>query len=483
MKIKAFLWLSISLFITTSAFCQAVDLTQEDAFVVKDLTFYSSTYPGNQGWVRMKYDNNSAVSPASALSTKAWDDFGGVVKPVTYISGYSINVEAHILVDCPGLELANGPTIFVRGVCSNTTNYNLPIQPATILDDFFIRYEKGNAEMPFPDSVVNYFENFEIEWFVSLDDDAPDEDWVSAGVTTTELYVVHDIPDMIYINPGGDPNLDTQPFYTLIHLGCTNAQGKSNPQEIVDAIYQEFMDQDVRPHSGSDVPMTYWGPNNAPEPSCFSTFGLLTYLDGRCAAWAEFFQDIIKMQGIEGSVKYSVDWNYILDDENFTRIGTARSNFFGDESANVQFVGYNHPATGELGVKADFLVKTWSTTVDDVFIVHEYNPSNIDVITLDNGNEIHCREEDGVVGQGNIDPRSYFLSHAIVKYADFFYDPSYGTPISDSSNVWENQSLDAFGGRARYTTVDPEGIQVIHELYWLSELNTTSLQTNFVPND
>ncbi|MEO0726647.1 MAG: hypothetical protein AAFZ63_19035 [Bacteroidota bacterium] len=483
MKIKVILWLCATLLFTTSMFSQAVDLTQEGAFAVKDITFYSSTYPGNQGWVRMKNDDNSAVSIVSSLSTKAWDDFGEVAKPVTYISGYSINVEANILVDCPGLELGDDPTIFVRGVCSNTANYNLPIRQATILNDFFIRYEKTNAEMSFPDLVVNHFENFEIKWFVALDATAPDEDWVSAGITTTELYVVHGIPDMIYINPGGDPSLATQPFHTLIHLGCKNAQGKSNPQEIVDAIYQEFMDQDVRPYGGSDLPMTYWGPNSAPEPSCFSTYGLLTYLDGRCAAWAEFFQDIIKMQGIEESVIYSVNWNYILNDSDFIRMGMARSAFFGDEANNVQFVGWNHPVTGELGVRADFLVKHWSITEEDVFIIHEYNPSNIDVITLDNGNEIHRREEDGVIGQGNTDPRSYFLTHAIVEYADFFYDPSYGTSKNASSNAWENQSLDAFGGRARYTTVNPEGIQVMHELYWLSALNTTSLQTNFVPND
>ena len=52
----------------------------------------------------------------------------------------------------------------------------------------------------------------------------------------------------------------------------------------------------------------------------------------------------------------------------------------------------------------------------------------------------------GVAGQGNADPRAEFDNHAIVEYNGKDYDPSYGSPVSNSRTSWEDASLDGYGG-------------------------------------
>ena len=82
-------------------------------------------------------------------------------------------------------------------------------------------------------------------------------------------------------------------------------------------------------------------------------------------------------------------------------------------------------------------------------------------------------------------PRSYFADHALVKFNNKYYDPSYGslynnnTPDNPSDDVpypdaasWENQNVTALGGRLMSGSC-PSGMDT--QLMWFKELNDTNV--------
>jgi len=114
--------------------------------------------------------------------------------------------------------------------------------------------------------------------------------------------------------------------------------------------------------------------------------------------------------------------------------------------------------------------------------------SQVEVVSTKNTQTGECKggvnlgfgasELPGASGQGNIDPRSEFENHAIVKYNNRYYDPSYGSAIASSANTWETPALDGFGSILRY-------IDVIKEedfyLNWVGYINNTTQQSNVNP--
>ena len=51
-------------------------------------------------------------------------------------------------------------------------------------------------------------------------------------------------------------------------------------------------------------------------------------------------------------------------------------------------------------------------------------------------------------GQGNVNARAWFATHAIIKYNKKFYDPSYGGRIHDDFKKWEHASLQSIVSRS-----------------------------------
>jgi len=463
--------LSLSIFNTVQA--QTDDFDYSDKFEVEEVTFYSPSAANGNGWVRMKNDDNTLVSDAENYTIAwTWNDNEAITKPVTYVSGYHARIGSKIKINCE-VEAEN---LYIKAV--NSDGYNLPAEQVIFNSIEEIAYPPTGVENLFTDGEVDYFENFDLSWYLSTDPEAPDEDWILVGETNHELYVLYDTPLMIIADPLTGI---TQPFHTLIHLGCTNADGLNTPSAIVDAVYAEFDDQDVRSYGGT-MPMTYWGPINTPQTDglCWSTFGLLNFQDGRCDAWASFFDDILKMQGIEGVEKAVVDWGFTLSDDDVTRIMGDKDDFFGIELSQAMIEEYTHPFTGQEGYRAQFLVKEWSLNAEDKFAISFFDVFG-DGFVLDNGNEIPAKDEIGLAGQGMDDPRPEFLSHAIVKYNGAYYDPSYGSQKMTSANMWENESLDAFAGIVVYTETFGGGFEVDRTLVWISALNNSTQQTNITP--
>ena len=322
--------------------------------------------------------------------------------------------------------------------------------------------------------VVQHWDDFEITWYVSDDPGAPHSSWIKVATISCPLYVTHDAP-ILTLSPGSlEP---TKAFETLLYLGCKNASGASLELRIVNRMYNEFKDQDVKKVGGT-MPMTYWGPVGAPEPGCWETSGLLEFEDGRCGAWADFFNDMIKVQGIPGSEISEVNWNYILNSTDFSRFTSEVVAFFGSEVSSFAYEPYTY--AGTTGAYAQFLVKNWILSPTENFVISEFDMNFIDTIVLVNGNEIIARKDTGAVLQGNPDPRSEFNNHAIVKYRTDYYDPSYGTDVRISSNDWENHALDGFSAKGRYIKV-VGGLTIEYDVLWIGYLNTSIMQTNITP--
>ena len=64
---------------------------------------------------------------------------------------------------------------------------------------------------------------------------------------------------------------------------------------------------------------------------------------------------------------------------------------------------------------------------------------------LSNANPFSPIDQNGIAGQGNGNPRADFDNHAIVKYNNTYYDPSYGSSKKASKIEWEDSSIDGYG--------------------------------------
>jgi hypothetical protein len=214
---------------------------------------------------------------------------------------------------------------------------------------------------------VDFFDPITINWKCTFDGGST---WYDAGISTNRCYVTL-----------GDPL--TAVFYTLVHLGCTNADGEDTTTGCIARIWSKFSDLNVQRVGGTQ--MQYWGTYASQYPApedAFSTAGLLKNADGRCGAWARFLIDCFRVQGIT--------------------------------SASVQGITTKNILGGN-GV--GFYVKNW---------VFSTNPPT---------------DLPGIPAQGNSNPESRFADHAVVLESSTVYDPSYGEDYTNLT-IWEDASLD-----------------------------------------
>jgi hypothetical protein len=119
---------------------------------------------------------------------------------------------------------------------------------------------------------------FKLQWQVKVGD----LDWFTVGTTKHTVYVTLDDPKTLLRQE------------TLFELGCRNADGISQASTVADAVWNEFKDRIVKRVDG--VQLTYYNSKNCPNSS---TSALLVIWDGQRGAWAKFFLDVRKVQGID----------------------------------------------------------------------------------------------------------------------------------------------------------------------------------------
>ncbi len=260
-------------------------------------------------------------------------------------------------------------------------------------------------------------------------------------------------------------------------MACENAAGliassQIDERNMIDAIYDNAFLSTTGSFPGikrkNDGHVLTYYVNAPPGASCTSNVsGLLSDGDGRCGAWAQFFIQIIKIQGITGShlvalypkgggLPYYI--TSLTSNEKKKAMDAVKAKYPG-KSGSI-YMEYNH-----------FLVKNDMNFNDitwDAFIYMEYNHflvknwggvSNGDLIELplaynkpDDNDGYETAKSDfgktGISGQGNVpEPRSIFLNHAVVFYGNKTYDPSYGKKYDELGiGKLEQASCDAVKG-------------------------------------
>lgn len=434
-----------------------------DLFSVKKVTFHKpNTNPfTSQDWLVIKSDLNPNVNLSGTNSSVAWEN-GEKQKPIGYVSGVKAKVEAEFEILC---SEGSGTTYYAKA--TNADGYNLRAK-ILLFNNGKYKYVAEPVDKTFPELQVQYWEDFQLDWQISTSLDGP---WVDAGSSKNYMYVTHKRPRIGFQPPYHEEIIRLQ--HTFLHLGCKNANSLSNESEIVDAVYNEFMDRDVR-RFDNQGPIKYWG-TIIEMPACWQPSQMLINLDGRCGGWAAFFDVVLHIQGIDNAQIAAVDWGNNLPLASRTKLTDDIMNTFGAEHVNA------HPLNQELkmgGIPlSHFYVKEWDfVNMTNNFFIHHF--SKIDwssSLTLLNGSVIEDREQNGAEAQGIENPRSEFDNHAIVKYNGKYYDPSYGSPIFDNGPQWQEESINGVGSMIIYFRLDSNGIVKKYLINWLDEIQPLNI--------
>ncbi len=325
---------------------------------LKQLSFDGTKYhavkrdTGNQDdYSAPHWQDNSSPPDGDA------DDAGDIKYPISFTR----NTKMKVTTVCRADPAIAGVTIKVKG--DGPGNLDFPETTASISDND-ITIANVECSNPFVNE-IDYFESLSIAWQYSYDNGST---WVSAGSSTNQTYITL-----------GDPTATT--YHTVLHIGCKNADGKTDAAEIVASIWGEFTDLEVKRADDNQTLVYYKTPFDSNCP--YSVSGLLSGGDGRCGAWARFLRDIIKCQGITAVLK-------------------------------------------------------------QIFItpLQGYNPT---AMCVKNMNMASHPPEDlpGIAGQGSGNPSaSCFVDHDVVYYDNSIYDPSYGKQFTTLLE-WQMTSLEA----------------------------------------
>ncbi|MBQ7257992.1 MAG: hypothetical protein IJS60_09925 [Abditibacteriota bacterium] len=98
-------------------------------------------------------------------------------------------------------------------------------------------------------------------------------------------------------------NGDSELYETCVWIGCEAAKGKTNDLDVFNAIWNKFQTMSVCSKDGRVI--GYYSTNRTTDNTINHTLITLDYLlrynDGRCGAWADFFENVLACQGISSS--------------------------------------------------------------------------------------------------------------------------------------------------------------------------------------
>lgn len=365
-------------------------------------------------------------------------NFGAEKKPVAYISGKNPKVSAKLELNCGMNE------IWISGEVKSqlSGNHYYPSIKITKSSDGYYYYKKSNLEYAeaviannttlynFPLNMVRFFDPYEITWRISnTNEPLQSSKWLEIGKSENPLYILRSTPLLYFENNLG--------YYTLIHTACKYANGLSDQNEIVDAIYEKFKTKSIERISDGHI-LTYWMDGAPSNGFCVSLLALIQTGNGQCGAWQEFFQFCGGIHGI-----HIEDWTIV------------NNSLVNLTSLNDEIKKFN---LGNFTILTNYIrligAKNWNTGESYIYlgISHPTNPfiDNI-IFNPDSGGLL------GESGQGNSNPRSLFENHAICRFNGFYYDPSYGSTKQSSQNQHESQAFDITRGIIFSVNIDSNG--------------------------
>lgn len=425
--------------------------------VLSEVSYYGS------GRINITHDvNQSMIFP-----NKGWDKTGAK-NPIAYVSGSFPRVKAVFEINCsPASE------IWVKGV--NADGYNFAPKKLVIENGVWIYSELTgtpgwNSVKQFASSTVDLWENFEITW--SISDSPTSLKWTPIGTSVHPMYVTYATPLISIV------------FHSVIYHGCKNAKGLSNELNVVNNAYNAFVNHDIM-RRDNPQPLIYWNPSFANPLSslfCYSVDGLLYYGDGTCGAFADFFHKMIQVQGIAGSSssEVTVSWasGYDLPYLIYIHELTPDLNALATNTYGLAIVppDYNQDGNFNDNFRAMFFVNNWLFPTDRRFYGIAASINIPLAAPLVGVKTLPASDQTGVDGQNNNNPRAFFENHAIVKYNNAYYDPSYGTASPKSAADWEAFSLAGFGTFGLMLIQLADGSFDVKEFIWKRESNTPATQ-------
>lgn len=269
-----------------------------------------------------------------------------------FIEGAANHLSGHVYYSTPGQCTGSIDLMINGGYAPYEVTWTTPqgILPP--------EFSNGNDELCFAPIeciksfiplIVKFFENFELDWVIIKKDQSGQEiGRVNIGKTSNKLYVTWGYP-ILGLNSSFDPKSETFVHHSTIHLSCKNAKDLSNESAIIDKIFDEFNDRDVRKINGTKA-MQYWGDGILQllqTGACGPVCGLFEYENASCGTWTYLMNDMIKIQGIPISEISIVYWNYLMNTDQYAEFMDERDQFIQGDANYVSCLpipdgnGYN----------------------------------------------------------------------------------------------------------------------------------------------
>ncbi|MEM4302254.1 MAG: cadherin-like domain-containing protein, partial [Candidatus Caldarchaeum sp.] len=275
------------------------------------------------------------------------------------------------------------------------------------------------AATAFPKKVKAYPE-FQLSWQASSQ--SANAGWANIGTTKNPVYLT-------FSSPVAGLTL----YHTLVHLGSTAAEGADTEDLVKTKVWDEFKDLNVTNYGGDRLHYYKKYTNGN-----LDTEALLTHKDGQCGSWASLFLDVLKAQGISwmnNFVKVEVDGTQLLTADERMRVLdygflVKHWNFAGAGKARDAVDASGDPVMMGLLAKFPYINVPKPDFIGDTTYKWHY---------------ADVTDREGIPGQGERNPASWFNNHQFVQMQTAtgvrWYDPSYGVTYD---GAMENDRLGAF---------------------------------------
>lgn len=395
------------------------------------------------------------------------DDTGERKYPISYVRDTPPTIAGKIKVKPSGLTSVSGFSAKIRVM--GPGNIEVDETTATIGTDELELLATASAGKF--ENEIDYLNPMALSWEVEVNDEGH---WCEAGDTSHRAYVTLGAP------------ATTMRQETLFDIGCRNADGETDGDAAFDKVWNEFSDRFVSrvdPITGDptrdSMGMVYWLPGGN---GCVTVSQFLDDGDASCGTWAEFQTEVMKAIGVNTAVVSTVDAPLPANYSGSVTAYKAYANF----SGNVYWYSYNGangnnvPASLNAGDRILYFQSNNGVN-GGIFFVKQLNLGNSPIIAIPANNAGFPNSSSEA--QGNINARAWFGNHAIVKYNNKYYDPSYGGASKASGTEWEDNALQYFGGL--FTVAESNGlggVTALETLLWNERADPKGAQeTNIAP--
>jgi hypothetical protein len=365
---------------------------------------------GGTGSYTIKHD--CANPPCSSYGTQQWldanhdgdvDDAGDHDYPVAYVRNSHVTLSGvQFYVEPAGSASGvpvqgSGPDGLTFAGTGNLSGSTLSVSGSLVSD----------GTLP---NVIRYYPSFDIHWEVALDG----VHFYDAGTSRTCLYATR-------ATPLGDG------LESYFYISTQAADGLSDEQDMIDAIWAEFADLEVYNAEGERLGY-YRGVLCASYCTYYTAPELVYYTTSQCGGWADLLMQCFRTQGLGSSQFITIEPQ-------------------GYPVLPLDCASYPSSASG-------FLVKNYSFGSFGTTCASYPYSFNDPCGYYSAWPAPTCADAPGLAGQDNPNPASWFARHFIVKINGAYYDPSYGagpfTGTTEQANQqWELGAMAGYFGVAQ----------------------------------